>query len=190
MQYSTASAFPPTPQAFSPPNPRTPLASHSQSRPSHPRIPTTTAGTGTGAAPSIRTTGGSSALVVQDPMIEAKKGLALLLGTSQGVEGGERSGGLIDKLENEATSVLDCVERAFEAGTPPPDLESMYSTLDILISLLSRSALGGYSEKSLANPPLISTGDLERVTKGVQGLFREVQRCKEGAEIARVGLSG
>ncbi|GAA5958023.1 hypothetical protein JCM3765_006235 [Sporobolomyces pararoseus] len=178
MQQSTPSAYAaPTPQAFSPLPPTQYLAPRqsSQSR---------VAMGGGGGAQSVRTTGG---ITVQDPVIEARRNLALLLGTSDGTS---TASGLIDKLEMEVTAVLDSYEKAFEAGTPPADLDSMYSTLDAVISVLSRSSLGGYSATSLANPPTISNSDLENATKNVQSLFKEVQRCKEGAEIVRAGLAG
>ncbi|GAA5990279.1 hypothetical protein JCM5350_002076 [Sporobolomyces pararoseus] len=181
MQQSTPSAFTaPTPQGFSPlPPPPPPTQSLAPRQSSQSRIPT-----GGGGGQSVRTQGGIS---VQDPVIEARRNLALLLGTSDGTSTAQ---GLIDKLEMEVTQVLDSYEKAFEPGTPRADLASMYTTLDAVISILSRSSLGGYSATSLANPPTISNSDLENATKNVQSLFKEVQRCKEGAEIVRAGLAG
>lgn len=60
----------------------------------------------------MRTQGGIS---IQDPVIEARRNLALLLGTSDGTSTAQ---GLIDKLEMEVTRILDSYEKAFESGTP------------------------------------------------------------------------
>jgi len=107
QQSGTPSAYAPTPQAFSPMPQTQPHQQTLPSRqPSHSRVP--------GGAQSMRTTGGNAALSVQDPAIEARRNLALLVGSSE--QAGE---GLIDQLEREVTAILDTFERAYEKGTIP-----------------------------------------------------------------------
>lgn len=129
MQQSTPSAYAPTPPAFSP------LAQSNLVPRQRPAPPSTT----TGPA-SVRTTGGSAALQVQDPVIEARRNLALLLGTepttAEGGPGG--GGGLIDKLEAEIDQVLYCYEQAYEKGTPPAGESSPFSLSSLLALFLTR----------------------------------------------------
>lgn len=154
-------------------------------------------------------------MTITDPVTEARRSLALLVGNDN------QGGGLLDTLQVQVEKVLNGYERAFEeqgnqsnlsskvflplnfsfrksradSVCSTDDLKTMYSTLDAIISLLSRSSLGGYSiggkeERGTVEEGKIGPVELERAQKLVQGLFREVQRCKEGGEIVRAGLTG
>ncbi|GAA6006586.1 hypothetical protein JCM11491_003107 [Sporobolomyces phaffii] len=186
--YSTPAAYAtPTPhQAFSPPAPP---------RTAQPRGGLTN--TPNVAPPSVRTSAINSALQVQDPVLETRKALALLVGLGPGAQ----RLGLVDQLELDVTRVLDSYDRVYEhddrdrvgePDSPGLELGKMYDTLDTLVSILSRSAPGGYSPQQASSsvPPGIAPTDLEFATRTVQTHFKELQRCKDGAEIVRAGLVG
>lgn len=66
----------------------------------------------------------------------------------------------------------------------------MFSTLENIIMVSSRSSLGGYPVEGSGEAGQIEQGEMERAHKMVQGLFKEVQRTKEAGEIVRAGLAG
>ncbi|GAA5822088.1 hypothetical protein JCM5353_006226 [Sporobolomyces roseus] len=180
---STSHLAAPTPPSSFSPHPistRSPLPFSQQRQPPPPQAATV----------SVRT---QSGITITDPVTEARRSLALLVGNDN------QGGGLLDTLQVQVERALNGYERAFEEqgnqSNLSSDLETMYSTLDAIISLLSRSSLGGYSiggkeERVTVEEGKVGPGELERAQKLVQGLFREVQRCKEGGEIVRAGLTG
>ncbi|GAA5855223.1 hypothetical protein JCM3766R1_001819 [Sporobolomyces carnicolor] len=162
------------------PRPYSPAATTPAPPPPPPRASSTSALRATTATTTTTTTTTTAATI--GPVTEAKRNLALLLGDDAG------KGGLVDQLERTVSHVLDSIEHAFDPQTPSPDLDSMYDLLDSIINVLSRSSLGG--QPASAPESTTNTTDLAHATWTVQTLFKELQRTREGAEIARTGLAG
>ncbi|GAA5886473.1 hypothetical protein JCM5296_001919 [Sporobolomyces johnsonii] len=187
MQHSPAPFFPtaystPPSQAAPPPLPPPPLAPRSL------------------RAPSVATTRTvpATGVLLDDPVLDARRTLALLLGPG-GADDHTPAQGLLHRLETDVHAVLTRYETAFAEGTPPgnhgaADITTMLSTLDALVALLSRSSVGGFDPaQSLAAAPggrPLAQADVDRASANVQSLFKELQRSREGAELAKAGLSG
>ncbi|GAA5879730.1 hypothetical protein JCM1840_006839 [Sporobolomyces johnsonii] len=189
MQHSPGSFFPtaystPPSQSAPPPLPPPPLPPRSTRAPSV-------------AAASTTRTAPATGVLLDDPVLDARRTLALLLGPG-GADDHTPAQGLLHRLETDVDAVLTRYETAFAQGTPHgdhcgADISTMLSTLDALVALLSRSSVGGFDPShSLAAPggrPLAQT-DVDRASANVQSLFKELQRSREGAELAKAGLSG
>ncbi|GAA5884099.1 hypothetical protein JCM6882_002139 [Rhodosporidiobolus microsporus] len=141
-----------------------------------------------GAPPTLASARGAG-LTVEDPTVEAARALGVLLGTGGGAggEGAEGAEGLLDRVEREAEELLAGYERAFDEGgtAGAPDPSPSLTSLTALLSLLSRSSLGGFvppSSSSSASsaaglpPPTLSQAHIDAASTRVGELFREVQR--------------
>ncbi|GAA5931111.1 hypothetical protein JCM1841_000015 [Sporobolomyces salmonicolor] len=182
---SQLSPAPPAAAAHKPsPLPPPPLAPHSH------RAPSVAAGSTTTRTAAV------TGVLLEDPVLEARRTVGLLLGPGGAGPPQGAGGGLLERLEKEVDAVLSRYETAFEPGNRqgPHDgagLAAMLSTLDALVALLARSSVGGFDPASLASPgqPL-SPADVDRASANVQSLFKELQRSREGADLAKAGLSG
>ncbi|GAA6044466.1 hypothetical protein JCM8097_004467 [Rhodosporidiobolus ruineniae] len=145
----------------------------------------------TQGAPSARTSGGG--IHIEDPSTEATRALGVLLGAG----GGEGGGGLLERVERDVEALFESYERAFdERGPAGTDPQQALASLTALLSLLSRSSLGGFvppappSSDLPLPPPTLGQADVDAASTRAQALFKEVQRVREGGEVARVGLTG
>ncbi|KAM0753252.1 hypothetical protein T439DRAFT_193857 [Meredithblackwellia eburnea MCA 4105] len=142
--------------------------------------------------PSVASGRGERTTGLEDPVLEARRVLSMLLGTN-GLEGE----GLLGDLEKGFENCFKRWDAAFEEdGAGPeadgPSLNSLISTLGTLIQILRTSPLGGYvhEESSTEKALRTSTGagvsaqQMDATSTMVQKLFRERQRGREGAEIA------
>ncbi|GJN94203.1 hypothetical protein Rhopal_007277-T1 [Rhodotorula paludigena] len=160
-----------------------------------------------GAPPTTLGGTSSAALQVTDPVVDARRAVALLEGADGAAEG------LLDRVQRDVEALLDAYDNAFEprkaAGAADSDAERgaelsrALASLDSLLALLSRSSVGGFvpppppSASSASLDPTeaaldskLSAAHIERANERVQGLFKEVQRVKEGADIVKSALKG
>ncbi|GAA5997523.1 uncharacterized protein JCM10292_000908 [Rhodotorula paludigena] len=159
-----------------------------------------------GAPPTTLGGTSSAALQVTDPVVDARRAVALLEGADGAAEG------LLDRVQRDVEALLDAYENAFEprkaAGPADGDAERgaelsrALASLDSLLALLSRSSVGGFvpplppSASTSLDPTeaaldsKLSAAHIERANERVQGLFKEVQRVKEGADIVKSALKG
>ncbi|GAA6011179.1 hypothetical protein JCM10207_005528 [Rhodosporidiobolus poonsookiae] len=148
--------------------------------------------------PASARTGPAQGLHVEDPQVEARRAVGVLLGAAavsdaaNGAHDGVKDAdGLLDRVQRDVDELFDAYEHAFDGG-PAIDPSQSLASLTALLSLLSRSAAGGFVPPSSPHsaPLELSAAHLEAASKRAQDLFREVQRVKEGAEVVRAGLSG
>ncbi|BGP20668.1 hypothetical protein JCM10213v2_008831 [Rhodosporidiobolus nylandii] len=147
-------------------------------------------------------TGPAAGLSVEDPSVEARRAVGVLLGAgANGVTAAENGAeGLLERVERDIEGLLDAYERAFEEGGAGIDISQSLASLTSLLSLLSRSSLGGFvpsaspssstSSAAPIPPRTLEQSDVDAASARVQELFREVQRRREAGEVARVGLTG
>ncbi|GAA5910491.1 hypothetical protein JCM8208_007621 [Rhodotorula glutinis] len=123
-----------------------------------------------------------------DPATEARRAIALLVGAGDQASAAE---GLLDRVQRDIDSLLAAYDHAFDgpSSSPSPSPSSALDSLDALVSLLSRSAPGGFVPASMPAAPLVQA-HLDRASERAQALFREGVRVREGAEVVRAGLSG
>ncbi|GAA5871404.1 hypothetical protein JCM3774_005589 [Rhodotorula dairenensis] len=128
-------------------------------------------------------------LVDNSPTAEARSALA-------------KASGLVHQVEKDLVALLDRIESAYHAApaTRPPQRPPL-ETLSALISLLSRSALGGFvpppsvaDDASAAAGPsaeitTISQAQTDDAQARSQALFKQLQSIRERAEVVRAGLA-
>ncbi|GAA5983718.1 hypothetical protein JCM11641_001726 [Rhodosporidiobolus odoratus] len=196
-QFAQSPAYHPLQTAQSPahrPSPRA-LVSAAQPQPSSLSVPT--------GPRSLRantsTRGPAAGLQVQDPQVEARRAVGVVLGAQAGSALGDGAEGLLDRVESEVMALLDTYEGAFEQGGKNIDPTHSLDSLTALLSLLSRSSLGGFVPSASTSssvdsaalpPPELGQFHLDAANQRVQELFKEVQRGRERAEVVRVGLLG
>ncbi|GAA5937324.1 hypothetical protein JCM3775_006581 [Rhodotorula graminis] len=183
----SSSLLPPAAAAAPPPPPHLPRQRALSTRPS--LAPPAPPGPATSHAASSLATPHSA-----DPATEARRAVALLVGAP----GPGAAEGLLDRVQRDIDSLLAAYERAFDAPSssspspsPSPSPSHALDSLDALVSLLSRSAPGGFvpSTTTPDSAPL-AQAHLDRASERAQALFREGVRLREGAEVVRAGLSG
>ena len=125
-----------------------------------------------------------------DPATEARRAIALLVGPDPASSSSE---GLLDRVQRDIDSLLAAYDHAFSPRTSPPspalDPARALDSLDALVSLLARSAPGGFVPSAMPDAPL-AQAHLDRASERAQALFRDGVRVREGAEVVRAGLSG
>ncbi|KWU45224.1 hypothetical protein RHOSPDRAFT_33169 [Rhodotorula sp. JG-1b] len=108
-----------------------------------------------------------------------------------------QSTALVDQVGRDLLTLLDRCESAYEddAG-PSPDSITLLNSLANLISLLSRSALGGFvptppppPSAAAAAESTPSQAQLDQASERSQTLFKQLQTVRERAEIVRAGLA-
>ncbi|GAA5854905.1 hypothetical protein JCM9279_000193 [Rhodotorula babjevae] len=140
-----------------------------------------------------------------DPATEARRAIALFVGAGDPAAPAE---GLLDRVQRDIDALLAAYEHAFSPRTPSspptssssssspaPDPSRALDSLDALVSLLARSAPGGFVPSTMtmtmATPDApLAQAHLDRASERAQALFREGVRAREGAEVVRAGLSG
>lgn len=127
-----------------------------------------------------------------DPATEARRAIALLVGPDP-ASSSSSSEGLLDRVQRDIDSLLAAYDHAFSPRTSPPspalDPARALDSLDALVSLLARSAPGGFVPSAMPDAPL-AQAHLDRASERAQALFRDGVRVREGAEVVRAGLSG
>ncbi|POY75015.1 hypothetical protein BMF94_1991 [Rhodotorula taiwanensis] len=135
---------------------------------------------------SIRTT--TSGIHLENPTTEATRALALCSGPN----------GLVETVERDLLKLVQQAKRAYEGTGTPADPHAALASLSALISLLSRSALGGFVPPSSSSQvpssaapsgTVISQAQLDQASERSQALFKELQAVRERAEVVRAGLA-
>ncbi|GAA5954241.1 hypothetical protein JCM8115_003349 [Rhodotorula mucilaginosa] len=106
---------------------------------------------------------------------------------------------LVDKVERDLLALLDRCQAAYTDAdvAPAPDSTTPLNSLSSLISLLSRSALGGFvppapppsTPAAAAASTTLSQAQLDQANERSQTLFKQLQAVRERAEIVRAGLA-
>ncbi|GAA5853943.1 hypothetical protein JCM8547_008165 [Rhodosporidiobolus lusitaniae] len=160
-----------------------------------PALPTATGGPA--RAPPTASTRTNAGLHVEDPSVEARRAVGVLLGAGEGR--GEGSEGLLERVERDVDELLSRLERAYEEGEEAIDPTASLSSLTALVALLSRSSVGGFVPPSPLPPrsaesglpaPTLSQQHLDAANRRVGELWKEVQSLRERGEVGRVGLTG
>ncbi|GAA5853969.1 hypothetical protein JCM8547_008174 [Rhodosporidiobolus lusitaniae] len=110
---------------------------------------------GAARAPSTVSARTNAGLHVEDPSVEARRAVGVLLGAGAGGEGSE---GLLERVERDVEELLSRLERAFEEGEKAVNPSSSPSSLTAIVALLARSSVGGFVPPSTLPPPSAESG--------------------------------
>ncbi|GAA5943403.1 uncharacterized protein JCM15063_002938 [Sporobolomyces koalae] len=128
---------------------------------------------------SVRSSTTTGITLASDPVIEARKHLALVRTH-------------LDTLDLEANRLFQAYDHAYDDDQDDRtrvDVEQVVETIDTLVQLLSRSPLGGYPSSSTSNSSSSSSSNVEAVHKSVQSMFSHLKRSHEAIEIVTTSLS-
>ncbi|ORY37175.1 hypothetical protein BCR35DRAFT_356537 [Leucosporidium creatinivorum] len=166
----------PTPPAFSPPG-----TSPAFNRPSpapRAQLPLPVPPRSNRAQSTISQAKSGIALSLDDPIVEARKTVGLLVGT-----GGD--GGLLGQLQAEIERVYSRWEHAYENGSESAaSLETLNALVQQLLTTLQNSPVGGFPLPTSASTNLTLQQRIESARAVPPRLHAERMRIKEGVDIA------